>query len=147
MYRLSKELAVELLKKSKNPQVITMGENAFKFSNEKSIGIIDPICSLGTDSLYILESPVPILYPELPYTKTIDGYFLYRRNELVVPMDSWDIPRNLVDKSCTDPEEQIDVADCSVIIATDIDKLVKTPIKTMEQLFKLEPFLMDCVNL
>lgn len=147
MYRLSEELAKELLKKIKNPEVISFGQQAFTFSRHTSVGIIDPICSIGTDFEYSLECPVPIIYPELPFIPVLNGYFLYRRHELSNPMEPWEITRVLVDPNAKDYEEKLDVRDCAVMLASDVDKLTAPTITTMEQLLAKEPALIDCLNL
>lgn len=148
MYRLSKELAYELMKKIKNPEIIQSGEHIFEFASKNSIGILDPHVVVGSEFPYILESPLPLMYPDLAYkSNSIDGYFLYRRDELMVPLENWSILRILVDPTTTDHDEEIDVGECSVVLPNDIDKLVALTINTIEQLLTKEPQIMDCLNL
>jgi len=147
MYRISDELAKKILSSIKNPEVISSGENAFTYTSKNSIGIIDPTCAIGTDFLYSLECPTPVIYPEFPFIPTLKGYFLYRREELGAADEPWEIERALIDPGTDDYEEKMDVSDCAVILPSDIDKLVAPTISTMEQLIAKEPLIIDCLNL
>lgn len=147
MFRLSEELAKELLKKIKTPKIISSGENAFTYK-DPSVGLIDPTCAIGADFPYLIESPVPILYPDLPYIKNgISAYFLYRREELQPLREPWEIVRTLVDPNTKDYEEKLDCSDCAILIPSDIEKLVAPTVSTLEQLLTKEPALAICLNL
>jgi hypothetical protein len=66
MYRLSPELASELMKKIKVPEIESSGPNAFLPKNLNSIGIIDSMVAIGVDYYYSIECPGNVIYPELP---------------------------------------------------------------------------------
>ena len=147
MYRLSPELAKEIMRRIKVPEIESSGPNAFLPKNYKSCGIIDPICATGVDFDFVLESPVPILYPELPHIPTLNGYFLYKRGELLKVEEEWNIAEVFVNPTCTDPEKKIDVHEAAVQVASDVDKLVAPTISTMEQLISKCPLILDCLDL
>jgi hypothetical protein len=95
-----------------------------------------------------LESPVPILYPELPYLPCgVQGYFLYKKGELQPVDEPWEIAECFVNPSCTDAEKRIDVHEAAVQVASDVDKLIAPTITSMGQLIGKEPLLIDCLNL
>lgn len=148
MYRLSDALVAELMPKVKKVEVFNDGERAYTHASENSIGIIDPHAAIGTEFHYIIESPVPVLYPELPFVKmNVHGFFLYKHEELV-PLDgAWTLKRSFVDPICANHEEDIDAGDCAIKLPSDIDKLTCKTISTMEQLIKHEPLILDCLNL
>lgn len=149
MYRLSDDLARELLKKMKTPHIYTSGNRKDLFTpvDFNGIGVVDPMCAVGTEFNYSIECPIPIIYPELPYIPaSVNGFFLYRKEELLQPIEKWLITRALVDPNTKNYEEQIDVADCSVILASDIDKLTCKTINTLEKLIEVEPCILDCVD-
>jgi hypothetical protein len=147
MYRISEELAKLLLAKMKPPVIESSGMNAFLPRDFNCIGILDPVCCFGSDFFYILESPVPVLYPELPFTPVLNGYFLYRKEELAKPTESFPITEGLVNPLTTDYERQVDVGDCAVIIPSDTEKLTAKTISTIERLIELEPLILDCLRL
>jgi len=150
MYRLSDELAKELIAKIKSPEVESSGNTAFLPKNLNSVGIVDPICCIGSAFHYIIESPKPILYQNLPFVPaSVQGYFLYRKEELQPLTEPWEINRVFVDPTAEDPEEKIDVSDVAIVLPNDIEKLtipVTHHLKTMEELIKKEPLIIDCLN-
>lgn len=151
MYRLSEELAKLLITKIKSPDLETSGNTAFLPKSLNSVGLIDPICCVGSSFHYILESPKPIIYQNLPFIPTgIQGYFLYRKEELQDLTEPWQIKRVFVDPTALDPEEEIDVGDVSIVLPSDIDKLtipVTHHLNTMGELIKKEPLILDCLDL
>lgn len=150
MFRLSEALARELLKKMKTPKIYTEGERRDLFTpvDYNGIGVIDPIAAVGTEFNYSIECPYPILFPELPYQKNpVDGFYLYKRIELLQPMQEWPIVRALIDPNIKDYQETIDCADCAVILATAVDKLTCKTINTLEKLIEVEPMILDCLDL
>jgi hypothetical protein len=150
MYRISDDLARILLKKMKTPKIYTDGERRDLFTPEdyNGIGIIDPIAAVGSEFNFSLECPVPVIYPELPYVpNAVDGFYLYRKIELLQPLEKWPITKALVDPTAKDYEEQIDVSDCSVIVGSAIDKLTCKTISTLEKLIEVEPMIIDSLNL
>jgi hypothetical protein len=148
MYRLSPELAKEIMSKIKTPEIESSGPNAFLPKNFNSIGICDLTCAVGTDYFYILEAPVNIIYPELPgIPPTINGWFLYRKAELQQLDESWNVARVFLDPTCTDAQEQIDCREVAIQLPNDIDKLTCKTISSMESLIKVEPCIIDCLNL
>ena len=147
MYRLSDELAKEIIAKIKSPELESAGNTAFLPKHLNSVGIIDPICCVGSAFHYVLESPKPIIYQNLPFIPTgIQGYFLYRKEELQQLEEPWEISRVFVDPTAQDPEEKIDVRDVAIVLPTDIEKLTAQTINTMDQLIKKEPLIIDCLN-
>ena len=148
MYRLSESLAKEIMSKIKAPEIESAGPNAFLPKNYNSVGIADPICCVGASYSFLLESPVPIIYPELPFVPVgVQGYFLYKKEELLQPMEPWEVAECFVNPTCTDPEKKIDCREAAIILGSDIDKLVAPTIGTMGQLIKFCPLIIDCLNL
>ena len=148
MLRLTDSLARELMSKIKSPKIITKGDRIFEYEDLKSIGVLDPHACVGSEFPFLIESPVPLFYPELPYRKNaVDGFFLYRKSELQVAPESWPIKRVLIDPLCTNYEEQIDVSACSVTLPSDINKLTCQTVSTLEKLIEKEPTIIDCLNL
>ena len=147
MYRLSDELAKLILSKIKSPELESYGNTAFLPKHLNSVGIIDPICCIGSAFHYILESPKPIIYQNLPFVPTgIQSYFLYKKEELQQLEEPWEINRVFVDPTTQDPEEKIDVRDVAIVLPTDIEKLTAQTITNMDQLIKKEPLIIDCLN-
>lgn len=150
MYRLSAELAKIVISMIKSPELESAGNTAFLPKHLNSIGLIDPICCAGSAFNYVLESPKPIIYQNMPFVPpSIDGYFLYRKDELQQVKEPWEINRVLVDPTATDPEEMIDVSDAAIIVPNDIEKLtipVTHHLKTLDELIKKEPLIIDCLN-
>lgn len=150
MFRLSEDLAKLLLKKMKTPKIYTEGERRDLFTpvDYNGIGVIDPIAAACTEFEYSLECPIPVLFPELPYQKNaVDGFYLYKRIELLQPMESFPIVRALIDPNAKDYEETIDCSDCAVILGTAIEKLTCKTISTLEKLIEVCPDIIDCLNL
>jgi|SRR5665213_298103 len=147
MYRLSDELAKQLISKIKNPDIESAGNTAFLPKSLNSVGIIDPLCCVGSMYHYILESPKPMIYQELPFIPSgVQGYFLYRKEELQHLTEPWEIRRVFVDPTTQDPEEQIDVQDVSILLPSDVEKLTAQTISSMDQLIKKEPLIIDCLD-
>lgn len=150
MYRLSEDLAKELIKKIKSFDLESYGNTAFLPKSLNSVGLIDPICCIGSAFHYILESPKPLIYQHLPFTPaSVDGYFLYKKEELQSLTEPFEINRVFVDPTSEDPEEKIDVSDAAIVLPSDIDKLtipVTHHLKTMEELIAKEPLIIDCLN-
>ena len=151
MYRLSEELAKMLMVKMKAPEYESTGNTAFLPKNLNSIGIIDPICCIGSNFNYVLECPKPLIYQNLPFNKAgIDGYFLYKKGELKELDEPWEISKVFVDPTAQNPEDKIDVRDAAVVVPSDIEKLTLPAIyhlNTIEQLIDKEPLILDCLNM
>jgi hypothetical protein len=147
MYRIAEELAKEIIEMINTPELESSGNTAFLPKHQNSIGIIDPICCVGTAFHYLIESPKPMIYQTLPFAPpSINAYFLYRKEELQQVQEPWEINRVLVDPTSQNPEEMIDVSDAAIILPDDIDKLTAQTITTMDQLIKKEPLIVDCLN-
>lgn len=147
MYRLSEEVAKQIIAKTKSPELESAGNTAFLPKHLNSVGIIDPICCVGSNFHYILESPKPMIYQNLPFIPvSIPGYFLYRKEELQELKEPWEISRIFLDPTATDPEELIDVHDVAIMLPSDVEKLTAITITTIEQLIKKEPLILDCLN-
>ena len=148
MYRLSDDLAKLVLEKMKPFELESSGNTAFLPKDLNRLGLIDPICCVGSQFHYILESPKPIIYQDYPFIPTnIQGYFLYKKEELSPLNQVWEISKVFVDPTCIDPQELIDVSDSAIVLPSDVEKLVAPTISTMEQLIKKEPMILDCLNL
>ena len=147
MYRLSESLAKEIMAKIKTPEIESSGPNAFLPKNFNGLGVIDPIAAVNTDCFYSIESPIPIIYPELPYIPTLKGYFLYKREELLRVEEEWNIAEVFVNPTCTDPEKKLDCREAAVQVASDIDKLTCKTITSLDALIRVEPLVLDCLNL
>lgn len=151
MIRLSTDLAHELLRKAKIPEIAKDGNNAFTLQSTNGIGIIDPVCALGLDFKYIIECPISVIYPEMEgvIKPDVNGYFLYKNSELQPLMQPWDIVRSLIDPLAGDNNELIDVSDCSVTIPNAVDKLtisVRKQVNTLEEVIQIYPDILDCLR-
>jgi len=149
MYRLSEEVVRKILKNVKSPEMSPMDvmeDNPFMPKNLHSVGWIDPYCCIGTDFDYILEVPYPFINPNLPPLETLDGYWLYRREELQPATDPFSVPRYLADPNISNADEMMDVTDCSIVIPEEWQKLGATSILTFEALIKNEPLILDCLQ-
>lgn len=148
MYRLSESLAREIMLKIRTPEIESSGPNAFLPKNLNSIGIADLTCAVGTDYFYTLEAPVNIIYPDLAgIPPTINGWFLYRKEELQRLDEPWNVSRVFIDPTCTDAQEQIDCREAAIQLSNDVDKLTCKTITDMGQLIKFCPAIIDCLNL
>lgn len=148
MYRLSEELAKEIIARIKAPEYESSGNTAFLPKNLNSVGLIDPICCIGSTFNYVLESPKPIMYHNIPFNPAgVNAYFLYRKEELKELEEPWEIARVFVDPTAEDPEEKIDVREAAIVLPTDIEKLTAQTINTMDQLIKKEPLILDCLDM
>lgn len=147
MYRLSEELAKIVISMIKSPELESAGNTAFLPKQLNSVGIIDPICCMGSAFYYAIECPRPVIYQNMPFNPpNVDGYFLYRKDELKPVLEKWEINRVLIDPTATDPEEMIDVSDAAITLPSDVDKLTAQTINTIDQLIKKEPLIIDCLN-
>lgn len=151
MYRLSDELAKLVMSKIRPSEIESSGSKAFLPKSLNSIGILDPVCCVGSQFHYILESPVPVIYLDIPFTPVgVQGYFLYRKEELMQPQEEWLINEALVNPMAKDYVTQINVNDCSILVASDIDKLtipVRRQLNTLEELIAKEPLILDCLHI
>lgn len=148
MYRLSESLAREIMAKIRTPEIESSGPNAFLPKNFNSIGIADPVCCVGASYHFLIESPIPIIYPEIPFIPVgVQGYFLYKKEELLAPMEPWEIAEVFINPTCTDPEKKLDVSNSAIILGSNVDKLVAPTISTMEQLVSKVPLILDCLDL
>jgi hypothetical protein len=149
MYRVSEAVARKIVKNIRGPEIgpldITQ-KDPFTPKNFNSIGLIDPYCCIGTDFHYLLEFPYPFINVNLPPIPCLDGFWLYRREELFPPIEHFSVPRYLADPNILDPEDQLDVTDCSIVTPSEVEKLTCRSIMTFEQLIKFEPLILDCLN-
>lgn len=147
MYRLNEELAKSIISMIKSPELEATGNTAFLPKHLNSVGIIDPICCAGSSFHFMIESPKPLIYQNIPFAPpSIDGYFLYRNEELQSVKEPWEINRVLVDPTTTNPDEMIDVSDAAIILPSDVEKLTAQTLTTLDQLIKKEPTIVDCLN-
>ncbi len=147
MYRVADELAKEIIDMIKTPELESVGNTAFLPKNLNSVGIIDPICCVGSAFHYLIESPKPLIYQSIPFNPpSINGYFLYRKEELQPVTEPWEVNRVLIDPTAQNPDEMIDVSDSAITLPDDVEKLTAQTITTMEQLLKKEPLIIDCLN-
>lgn len=149
MYRLSEDVARKILKNVKPPEVGPMDitqSDPFTPKSLNSIGFVDPYCCIGTDFHYILELPYPFINANLPPLETLDGFWLYRREELRQPTEPFNVPRYLADPNIKNGEDQLDVTDVSIVIPSDVEKLTCCSIMDFGTLIKYEPLLLDCLK-
>jgi hypothetical protein len=149
MYRLSEEVARKILRNVKSPELGPMDitqADPFQAKNLNSVGIIDSYCCIGSDFNYLLEFPYPIINPALPSLPGLDGYWLYRRGELLPPSEPFSIPRYLADPNINNGEDLLDVQDCSIVLPSEVEKLTCISIMTFEKLIEKEPLLLSCLN-
>jgi hypothetical protein len=148
MYRLSEELAKLIMSKIKAPEIESSGPNVFLPKNLNSVGIIDSMVACGVDYHFVLECPNNVLYPELPVLGTdVQGYFLYRKEELQKVEEPWEVQRVFVDPTCVNAEERIDVREAAIQLPNGIEKLTCKTISTLEKLIEKEPLILDCIDL
>jgi hypothetical protein len=146
MYRLSEEVVRKLLPNIRMPKISSLETNPFVFEDTKSIGIIDPYGALGTEFDFILEFPYPFINNKLPDVEVLDGYWLYKREELKFLEESYPIPRYLADPNIKNMKQFIEANNCTVILPDEIDKLTCKSIISFEQLIKTIPTILDCLN-
>jgi hypothetical protein len=149
VYRLSEEVVHKILRNIRSSGIGPVDINEkdpFEPKNKHSIGFLDPYCAIGTDFNYVLEFPYPFINQNLPPLDSLNGYWLYRRDELKHPDEPFEVPRYLADPNIQDGEEVMDVSDCAVIIPSDVEKLTCKSILTFEKLIEIEPMLLDCLN-
>jgi len=147
MYRLSRELAGYLLKHTKDAQLpeLTMNNvHPYKPQNTKAIGLIEPHYSLGSELDWVVECDYKI--PQLQYQPAVDGCWLYRREELGIPVEPVKIPKAALDPNVKDPEEILDITDCCIMLPTSVEKLTCPSINTLDQLLKKEPTIKECLT-
>jgi hypothetical protein len=149
MYRLAEDVARKILRNVKGPEIGPMDitqKDPFMPKNLNSIGFIDPYAAIGTDFHYLMEFPYPFINPNLPNIKGLDGFWLYRKEELFHPTEPFTVPRYLADPNILNAEDQLDVTDVSIVIPSDVEKLTCRSIMTFEQLIKYEPLILDCLK-
>lgn len=149
MYRLSEDVARKVLRNVRSPEIGPMDitqKDPFMPKNLNSIGFLDPYCCIGTDFHYLIEFPYAFINPNLPRIETLDGFWLYRREELFPPTEPFSVPRYLADPNIQDAEESLDVTDCSIILPSDVEKLTCKSIMSFEKLIEKEPLILDCLK-
>jgi hypothetical protein len=150
MYRLSVDLARFLIENRRNEDLprLELGEKKpFEPRNKQSIGFIDPICAVGTDLDYLLESPTPMVnIGDYKFPPVLDGFWLYKRGELKKPDEPLQVERRLIDPTGRNVSDIIDVTDCAIVLPSDIDKLTCKTITTLEKLLEIEPELRNCLK-
>jgi hypothetical protein len=149
MYRLSEDVARKILRNVKSPEIGPMEitqKDPFQPKSLNSIGFIDPYCCIGIDFHYLIEFPYPFINPNLPPVKVLDGFWLYRKQELLSPVEPFNVPRYLADPNIVGADDQLDVTDCSIIVPSEIDKLTCRSIMTFEKLIEYEPLILDCLS-
>lgn len=147
MYRLTKDIVSFLVSNARDPEFPTLkvDEKApFTPKNLHSIGMLDPTCSMGADFDYIIESSVAV-FAETDKHIGVDGYWLYRREELTKPTEPVSIPAIAFDPNAKE-DDMLDVTDCCVVTPPMMDKLTATLIKTLKNLITIEPGLKLCLR-
>ena len=149
MYRLAEEVARKIIRNIRSPEIGPMDitqKDPFMPKNIHSVGIVDPYCAIGTAFDYVLEVPYPYINISLPRLDVLDGFWLYKREELLQPMEPLLVPRYLADPNIREAETELDVTDCSISVADDIHKLTCISIMDFATLIKYEPLVLDCLN-
>jgi len=149
MWRLSEEVARKIVRNVKSPEIGPFEINEqdpFTPKSLNSVGFLDPYAAIGTDFHYVLELPYAFINPNLPPLKVLDGYWLYRKQELLRPNEPFHVPRYLADPNIENANETLDVADCAIVLPSDVDKLTCRSIMSFEKLIEAEPLILDCLN-
>jgi hypothetical protein len=149
MYRLAEEVARKILRNIKSPEIGPMDitqPDPFMPKNLDSIGFVDCYAAVGTAFRYVIELPHPFINSSLPPIEGLDGYWLYRSEELQSPIETFSVPRYLADPNILTAEEQLDVTDCAIVLPDDISKLTCISLMTFEQLITHCPDILDCMN-
>ena len=147
MYKITSEIAKYLSNHTKSgniPGVENDANNPFVPKNVQAIGYMDPYGAVGTMYDYIVE--VDYSVKDIGYEPMIDGFWLYKRSELKGPPESVEIPKAALDPAIKDFDEKFDITDCCVIPPPYVDKLICRQVRSIEELFKLEPNLKKCVR-
>jgi hypothetical protein len=148
MYRLAEEVARKILRNIRSPEIGPIDatqKDPFQPKNLKSVGFIDPYCCIGSEFEYLIELPYPYINPALPAVDVLDGFWLYRKQELFVPMEPFNVPRYLADPNINNSDDQLDVTDCSIIVPSEVEKLTCKSIMTFEKLVEHEPAILSCL--
>ena len=139
MSRITEDIFQHLVNNTKSPDIPGLQKDVhspFTPRNKYSIGFIDRIVAYNTDALYMIE-----------VDGDMKGFFLYRNGELKSPDNKMEIPKAHLDPHTTDMEAMIDVADCSIELPDQIQKLTEAiRVKTLGELFAKEPDLDLCIN-
>lgn len=149
MYRLSETVVQKILKNIKSPNMGPMDvlqKDPFTPKNLHSIGFVDSYCCIGTEFDYVLEVPYPFINPNLPPLEVLDGYWIYRREELQQPTEAFSVPRYLADPNIQSADDMLDVTDCSIVLPSEVDKLTCRSIMDFGTLLKYEPLIIDCLR-
>jgi hypothetical protein len=149
MYRITEEIAHKILRNIRNPKIGSLDitqEDPFTPKSLNSVGVIDCYCAIGTEFNYSIEFCYPVINAALPQIPCLEGFWLYRKEELQQPSEPFSVPRYLADPNIKTNEEMLDVTDCSIVVPDDISKMTCVSILTFEQLIRHEPMLLDCLK-
>jgi len=147
MYRITGEIADYLLTHANDTEFRKDAMNPFKPKHLHTIGVIDPMGCFGSDFHYSVEHDFPIHDGIVEHHPEVEGYWLYKREELKSTEEKTEVPRHIVDSTVKDINILFDITDCCIELPGAIEKqLCKHP-RTMESLLKLEPALKKCLKL
>lgn len=153
MYRIPVNLADYLIKNSRDPEIPGLNKdpiNPFTPRNLCAVGYLDPFVSSGADYTYSVFADLP--YPETEkfpaYTPELQGYWLCKREELTQSKDTDQITVNkgIVDPTCIDKDEIIDITDCCIADVPAVDRLTCPMVNSLDRLLELEPGLKQCLT-
>lgn len=148
MYRLTKDLVSFLVTNAKDPefpQLKITELDPYTPRNTHTIGLLDPTCSMGADFDYLVESSVPVFAGAEEPTVSVDGYWLYRKEELKPSTETISIPASPYDPNASE-DDMIDVTDCCIITPNYVEKLTAKLVDNLKDLIKLEPRLKECLK-
>lgn len=151
MYRINKEVASFLGKYTKMaplPEVAESETRVFTPESTKAIGYMDVVSVTSSSFEYIVEADYAVPHGDhFDYDPEVEGYWLYKRDELKKPKEPVLVPRYFFDPNVTNTEEKIDVSDCCVEVAAGVDKLTCPQINSVSRLLEVEPAIVDCLML
>lgn len=153
MYKITEDIADFLLQVRKNPQIPGLLKDEFKpfvQRNTHTIGFINPIVADASESKFLVELTLPDLNSveemeaasEQPENR---NWWIYQRSELTPPAEPFEVDRDKVDKYHTG-SEKIDLADCSLIVPTDEQRVDTSMITSLDQLYEIYPAIKDCID-
>jgi len=151
MYRITPKLAKEIIEKSNSSEIPGWEKNVsepFTPQNLHTIGIIEPGQAIGTEFDYIVETDHDVTDPFLGQSvpAVVDGCWIYKKNELKPVTEKLEIPKELVDPNCQNPDEKLDITDCVVELPSSIEKQTCPLINDLKRLLQLEPNLKKCLK-
>lgn len=146
MYKLTEKLADFLVKNAKDAGLKTDELNPYVPQTAHSIGVIDPFGCFGSDFDYSIEHDCEVNEGGIQHVPEVDGFWLYKREELKPFDGKFEIPQQVIDSNITDPHQMMDASDCVVQVAEFSEKLTCMKIDNFQKLLEKEPGLRKCLK-